>query len=115
DVLRESRRFGSALAARFQLGSRLMMVFENGPEFLYAFFGSILAGMVPLPMSPPLLVRRRRDYVERLERIAAEAEVALVAVEDRFADALPSHLSASTWSALSSETSGTLADTPRTR
>lgn len=43
----------SLLEAGLKPGDRLFLVLPTGQDFLVAFYGSILAGIVPCPLSPP--------------------------------------------------------------
>jgi benzoate-CoA ligase family protein len=48
-------RFGNALRKlRFGRGERLLMIVADCPEFFYAFWGALKAGIVPVPLNPML-------------------------------------------------------------
>ncbi|HEX9944968.1 MAG TPA: fatty acyl-AMP ligase [Thermoanaerobaculia bacterium] len=54
ELLARSRAAASALLdAGLGPGDRLFLVLPTGEDFLAAFFGSLLAGIVPCPLSPP--------------------------------------------------------------
>src|SRR5262249_18435523 len=61
-------------------------VFDNGAGFCFAFFGALLAGMVPIPLPPPFVVGRREEYVLRTRSILREAGARMVVVDTPFAD-----------------------------
>lgn len=95
-----------AIAAHLQTlapcGSRALLLFPPGLEFIAAFFGCLYAGMVAVPAYPP----RRNQNMARLQTILhdAEAEIALTTsdlktdIVTRFSD-LP-ELSALHWVAI---------------
>ncbi len=43
-------------------GERVAMVLPTGPEFMDAFFGTLLAGAVPVPLYPPVRLGRLPEY-----------------------------------------------------
>lgn len=64
------RRYGGA-------GDRVLLLYPPGLEFLVGFFGSLYAGMIPVPAYPP----RPPQIDERIRAIAADAG-AIVAASD---------------------------------
>jgi long-chain acyl-CoA synthetase len=60
-----TRRFAAELARRsIQKGDRVLLWGENGPEWVAAFFGCILRGVVPVPVD----FAGSLDFVARVER-----------------------------------------------
>jgi long-chain acyl-CoA synthetase len=60
-----SRRFAAELAQRSIVkGDRVLIWGDNGPEWVAAFFGCILRGVVPVPVD----FAGSLDFVERVER-----------------------------------------------
>src|ERR1700722_32662 len=55
-------RVGQALQDRCQPGSRVGIVFPSGINFLTAFFGCVLSGMIAVPMAPPKRNRRNERF-----------------------------------------------------
>jgi len=53
-----AKSIGAALQARLPVGSRALLVFPAGLEFIEAFFGCLFAGVTAVPVSPP---RRNRS------------------------------------------------------
>jgi acyl-CoA synthetase (AMP-forming)/AMP-acid ligase II len=47
-------------------GTRVALVFPNSGEHLRAFFGTVAAGAVPVPLPPPLRFSYRERYGERI-------------------------------------------------
>ena len=48
-------------------GRRIALVFPNSSEFLQAFFGTVAAGAVPVPLPPPLRFSSRQRYGQRVQ------------------------------------------------
>jgi acyl-CoA synthetase (AMP-forming)/AMP-acid ligase II len=78
ELATQARRVASLLADRLAPGSRAILVYPPGLEFIAAFFGCQLAGVVPVPAYPPAPLGLDAS-VMRLRRIAADsgAEVVL--------------------------------------
>jgi acyl-CoA synthetase (AMP-forming)/AMP-acid ligase II len=66
--------------------SVVCLAFPSGPEFVTAFFGTLLAGGTPAPVAPPLLVRTAEEYLAHLVRLLQAAAPSLVVAD---ADLLP--------------------------
>ncbi|WP_405490718.1 AMP-binding protein [Nocardia sp. NBC_00511] len=49
-----ARLVASALRDRAPRGSRALLVYPTGPEFVAAFFGCLYAGVIPVPAPPPV-------------------------------------------------------------
>lgn len=61
-----ARGVAGALQARgLSRGERVAIVLPTGPEFYDAFFGAVLAGLVPVPLYPPVRLGRLEEYHER--------------------------------------------------
>src|SRR5207253_1907214 len=50
-------------------GERVAMVLPTGPDFMDAFFGTLLAGAVPVPLYPPVRLGRMDEYVRSTARM----------------------------------------------
>lgn len=72
---RRAQGIGARLAQRLEPGSRVMLVFPAGLDFIASFFGCLYAGMVAVPATYP----KPRRPLARMSRIATDsgAEVAL--------------------------------------
>ena len=55
-------------------GDRVILMMDNGPAFVSAFFGCQLIGVVPIPVSP-------NSSVQRVRYLLADSEASLVLVE----------------------------------
>jgi len=53
---------GALAALGVRPGERVAMVLPTGPEFMDAFFGTLLAGAVPVPLYPPVRLGRLAEY-----------------------------------------------------
>jgi len=63
EVYRRARRAAASfLRAGLRPGDRVAMILPTGPEFMDAFFGSLLAGTVPVPLYPPLRLGKLEEY-----------------------------------------------------
>lgn len=73
----EAAPFSAACkAANLSAGDRVVILKEQGPELLYAFFGAIFAGVVPTILAPPSPrqdpIHFWRGHREVMERIGAQ-------------------------------------------
>ena len=64
EVRERARRLAGALAERgIRPGDRVAMVLPTGTDFMDAFFVTLLAGPVPVPLYPPVRLGRMAEYV----------------------------------------------------
>jgi fatty-acyl-CoA synthase len=59
-------------------GDRLAMVLPDGADFVPTFFGALWAGIIPVPLYPPLTLGKLDTYVSTLVNIMRKAEPTLV-------------------------------------
>ncbi|HSP19944.1 MAG TPA: AMP-binding protein, partial [Myxococcaceae bacterium] len=59
---RASQVAGALVALGVRPGERVAMVLPTGPDFMDAFFGTLLAGAVPVPLYPPVRLGRLAEY-----------------------------------------------------
>jgi acyl-CoA synthetase (AMP-forming)/AMP-acid ligase II len=64
-------------------GDRVALVYPTSPEFFDAFFGSLLAGAVPVPLYPPVRLGRLEEYAARTAAMLRAAGVGVVLSEPR--------------------------------
>lgn len=70
EVLDGARRMAGALAERgIGPGDRVAMVLPTGTDFMDAFFGTLLAGAVPVPLYPPVRLGQMEEYVRGTARM----------------------------------------------
>jgi acyl-coenzyme A synthetase/AMP-(fatty) acid ligase len=80
------RRIGAGLQGRgLKRGDRVLLRLPNGSDYALAFFGSIAAGLVPIPASPQLTEGEARFLQENSEAAAviATPELAISGVVSR--------------------------------
>jgi acyl-CoA synthetase (AMP-forming)/AMP-acid ligase II len=66
-------------------GDRVLLLYPAGLEFLVGFFGSLYAGMIPVPAYPP----RPAQIDDRIGAIAFDAQAVVAATEADLARRLP--------------------------
>jgi acyl-CoA synthetase (AMP-forming)/AMP-acid ligase II len=59
-------------------GGVVCIAVPSGPEFVAAFFGTLIAGGTPAPVAPPLIFRSADEYVSQLTRQLQAASPSLV-------------------------------------
>jgi fatty-acyl-CoA synthase len=75
----EARRRGRQLAARgLRKGDRVALVIPDSQEFVLTFLGAVTAGIVPVPLYPPLSLGRLDAYLGSMVRTLNVAAVDLV-------------------------------------
>ena len=83
-VYEEAQRVAGGLAVRgVDRGSTVGLLYPTGAEFFYAFFGTLLAGAVPVPLYPPLRFGRLEGYRARTVRMIEAARIGLALVDER--------------------------------
>lgn len=75
-------------------GDRVVLMLPTGPSFFDAFFGTLLARAVPVPVAPPHAARRDKATVhfENACRIADDCSAAAVVAVDRQLESFAEHL-----------------------
>lgn len=74
---------GSLRELGVERGDRVALIFPTGREFFDAFFGSLLAGAVPVPLYPPVRLGRLEEYLHRTARMLEAAGARLVLADPR--------------------------------
>jgi len=64
-------------------GERVALIYPTSAEFFYAFFGTLLAGAVPVPLYPPVRLGRLAEYHARTAAMLGAAGARLLLVERR--------------------------------
>ena len=70
----QARIIATKLQSMAALGSRVLLLYPNGVEYVAAFFGCLYAGMIAVPAYPP----RRNRSDQRLATIAANAGAGVI-------------------------------------
>ena len=82
-LLARARGVAGALQRRgLRPGDRVGLVLPTAPTFFDAFFGALLAGLVPVPLYPPVRLGRLDEYHERTAAMLRASGARLV-VSDR--------------------------------
>lgn len=64
-------------------GDRIALIFPTGLDFFGAFFGTLLAGAVPVPLYPPVRLGRLDEYLHRTASMLTAAGARLVLADVR--------------------------------
>jgi len=75
DALDLARRFAGLNLHR---GDRVIIVAETHPDFHRFFFACQYAGLVPVPVAPPLQLGGRQSYTEQLRRLVSDCAASVV-------------------------------------
>lgn len=67
-----SRAIAARLQSEFEPGSRALLLFPTGPDYIAAYFGCLYAGMIAVPVFPPSRKHRSRSQ-QRLLAIIRDA------------------------------------------
>ena len=79
EVHARAGRVAAALAGMgIRRGDRVALVLRTEPAFLDAFFGTLLAGAVPVPLYPPVRLGRMDEYLAATARMVSVAGARLV-------------------------------------
>ncbi len=90
DLDRQSRAIAAQLQSLVSAGSRALLLYPPGLDFIAAFFGCLYAGVVAVPAYPP----RRNQNISRLQSILASSQATLAlttatlmaSIAERFAE-----------------------------
>ncbi|MGO9831986.1 MAG: fatty acyl-AMP ligase [Myxococcaceae bacterium] len=79
EVLTRARATAGALRGLgVRAGDRVAIVLPTAPDFMDAFFGSLLAGAVPVPLYPPVRLGRLEEYHRATARMLQLSGAVLV-------------------------------------
>ena len=73
----QAQTIATALQASYQPGTRALLLYPPGLEFIKAFFGCLYAGVIAIPAYPPHPARLNRT-LPKLQAITLDAEPAVV-------------------------------------
>jgi fatty-acyl-CoA synthase len=66
DIGKEAKRIGAAFQALgLSKGARVALVLSSPQDFVLSFLGAISAGIMPVPLYPPLALGRMDNYIDR--------------------------------------------------
>lgn len=73
-IERASARYGGALQALgLKKGDRVALILPTNEDFVLSFFGAIRAGIVPVPIYPPLGLGQLQSYLDNTRHIVAKS------------------------------------------
>ena len=73
-IERVSARFGGALQALgLRKGDRVALILPQNEDFVFMFFGAIRAGIVPVPVYPPLGLGQLQSYLDNTRHIVQKS------------------------------------------
>ncbi|MFO0677650.1 MAG: fatty acyl-AMP ligase [Polyangiaceae bacterium] len=73
-IERASARYGGALQALgLKKGDRVALILPTNEDFVLAFYGAIRAGIVPVPIYPPLGLGQLQSYLDNTRHIVAKS------------------------------------------
>jgi acyl-CoA synthetase (AMP-forming)/AMP-acid ligase II len=79
EVLTAARRVAAGLGEQGLVpGDRVMIMLPSGSAFLSTFFGTVLAGGIPVPLYPPHVLTEVEDFLGRFEPIALNCQAAFL-------------------------------------
>lgn len=73
-------------------GDRVLVMYPSGLEFVEAFFGVLLAGMIPVPVYPPVRLSRLDHYLRTLASIAEVSSCRATVLDARLVPLVGKHL-----------------------
>ncbi|MBU6430410.1 MAG: AMP-binding protein, partial [Cyanobacteria bacterium REEB65] len=75
DVARGAGHYATVLADRgIRRGDRVVIMLPTCPEYLYTFFGAILAGAIPVPVYPPFNPNQLKSFLTTLKGVFVNSE-----------------------------------------
>jgi len=86
ELLDQAGRIAGGLLERLgeARGERVALVFPNSVEPLQAFFGTVAAGAVPVPLPPPLRFSSQERYGERIRGALLRSRVCCLLTTEKF-------------------------------
>jgi fatty-acyl-CoA synthase len=73
-IERMSARFGGAMQALgLRKGDRVALILPNNDDFVLCFLGAIRAGVIPVPIYPPMALGQLQTYLDNTRHIVAKS------------------------------------------
>ncbi|MDP9151695.1 MAG: fatty acyl-AMP ligase [Myxococcota bacterium] len=83
-VERISARFGGALQALgMRKGDRVALILPNNDDFVLCFLGTIRAGIIPVPIYPPMALGQLQTYLDNTRHIVAKSGARMLVTTSR--------------------------------
>jgi len=84
EISRLSTQVAAALVrGGFKKGERIGLIIPENIDFVSCFFGAMHAGMVPVPLAPPLNVGRLNVFLDQLRHIVEQGGLSLIITSER--------------------------------
>jgi fatty-acyl-CoA synthase len=84
ELAAHARRLAGGLVAHgVAKGDRIALVLPTSPGFAAAFFGTLLAGAVPVPLYPPFRLGRLAEYRDATARMIGSVQASMVVTDRR--------------------------------
>src|SRR5215472_5759494 len=88
-IERASARYGGALQALgLRKGDRVALVLPAAEDFILCFFGAVRAGIVPVPIYPPMGLGALQTYLDNTRHIVAKSGARALVTNSRIKRAL---------------------------
>jgi acyl-CoA synthetase (AMP-forming)/AMP-acid ligase II len=78
DLLHRAQAIGGRLREVCAVGDRAMILCQPGPDYIAAFYGCVMAGVVAVPTNPP----RNAKHMERIKGILSDAGASAILTSD---------------------------------
>src|SRR6202030_2606062 len=73
-IERASARYGGALQALgLKKGDRVALILPTSEDFILCFLGAVRAGVIPVPIYPPLALGQLQTYLDNTRHIVAKS------------------------------------------
>src|SRR5437764_12560843 len=82
------KRAGHLHALGLSKGDRVALVLPDGQDFIPAFFGALWAGIIPVPLYPPISLGKLDAFMDALVNILKVAEPKVLVTSDRIGKVL---------------------------
>ena len=94
EVCKEAKRIGASVQALgLAKGDRIALVLPSPEDFVLSFLGNVSAGVMPVPLYPPLALGRLDNYIERAIGILRVSRARVLLTTRELAPVLKSVLS----------------------
>lgn len=76
------RRAAQLVSLGVGQGDRLVLMISDAPEFVLSFLGCVLAGIIPVPVSPPQVTKGSEHFLATVARIIDDAGAQVLLTTD---------------------------------
>ena len=98
EVCKEAKRIGASLQGMgLAKGDRLALVLSSPQDFVLSFLAAVSAGVMPVPLYPPLALGRMDNYIDRAAGILRVSGARVLLTTRDFIPVLEPLLSRISW------------------